>query len=511
MLCIFRLIKAALLMVFLVSGCDNYDDYDGSMSGCDGADARSHWGDGDSSGCSGPGYEILLDLDLKEDESSAEVDVFFIGDSYDENEHVETQHGSSPGRMIKRGDTPFEAELEIKLNWSCDVDGEKKTEATKITKVAHKSRASTTLTGLPAQPSFGSGDIECELNAEVQIPYYMSADEERGKLATTELNFSIMSKDWVESELDYLVKLKIEPTRGDTQSYADVTATIFGKDGKTAVKKGDQPFDEKVDVSIMWECNKNINTYRSDTFVIDKNKASANHRITLPGVSGTSDALSCEAEARASINSSEIAITKESVPFVIGDRVLDIFVQDATSTQAMSYRVTEDSQDLSTAVQISITGNNCGLLIQMAKSYQTISYGTIDKAEAKSSSSSEIEDIIFLIGTGNSCKLLAASESKTGESESFAINTGNSPPFTLNKSNATLSASSGYSGKAWVFLYDSTKSSSDLVAYLDADKVTSATKLKASAAANAGDASLNNSKKYIVFAEVNGVLHVFLM
>ena len=70
---------------------------------------------------------------------------------------------------------------------------------------------------------------------------------------------------------------------------------------------------------------------------------------------------------------------------------------------------------------------------------------------------------------------------------------------------------SGYSGKAWVFLYDSTKSSSDLVAYLDADKVTSATKLKASAAANAGDASLNNSKKYIVFAEVNGVLHVFLM
>ena len=507
MLCIFRLIKASLLMVFIVIGCDVYDDYDGSMSGCDGADARSHWGDGDSSGCSGPGYEILLDLDLKEDESSAEVDVFFIGDSNDENEHVETQHGSSPGRMIKRGDTPFEIELEIKLNWSCNADGENEIQETKITKVANKNKASTTITGLPAQPSFGGETIECELNAEVQIPYYMSADEEEGKLATDELNFSIMSEDWAERDYDYVVKLEIEPTRGDTQSYADVTVTLVDK-GDKEVKAGDSLFDEDVNVDVRWQCE---GTERTEKIVVTAAQASAKHRVTLPGVSSTSDAMSCTASALAWLNSTDVASTKENVPFVLGDRVLDIFVQDATSTQALSYRVTENSQDLSTTVQLSITGNNCGLLAQMAKSRQTINYGTIAKAEAKSSSSSNIEDRIFLIGTGNSCKLLATAESKTGESGSFSINAGNSPPFTLNKSNATLSASSEYSGKVWVFLYDSTKSSSDLVAYLDADAVTSATKLKASDAANAGDASLNNSKKYIVFAEVNGVLHVFLM
>ena len=84
-------------------------------------------------------------------------------------------------------------------------------------------------------------------------------------------------------------------------------------------------------------------------------------------------------------------------------------------------------------------------------------------------------------------------------------------PFTLNKSNATISASSKYTGKVWAYPYDSTKSSSNLVAYLNANNVTSATKLKASAETNAGNAQLDSSKKYIVFAEVSGVLHVFSM
>lgn len=86
-------------------------------------------------------------------------------------------------------------------------------------------------------------------------------------------------------------------------------------------------------------------------------------------------------------------------------------------------------------------------------------------------------------------------------------------PFTLNKSNATISASSAYTGKVWVFenKSDIGRRYSPIAAYLNASNVTSATKLKASAAANAGDASLDSGKKYIVFAEVNGVLHVFSM
>ena len=65
---VYRLIKTTLLLTALtLSACDVFDDdFDGSMMGCSGVDAR----DITSGGCSGPGYDIMLDLDVNEDEGS---------------------------------------------------------------------------------------------------------------------------------------------------------------------------------------------------------------------------------------------------------------------------------------------------------------------------------------------------------------------------------------------------------------------------------------------------------
>ena len=521
MSCFGKLIYIALLV--LLSSCDNYDDkYLEPAGPCDGADAIFIINDDDDGvSCGHPSYGIMLEVEVQagESESSAEVDVLFIsrhakGDSYyDENKKVETIHGHvAEGRMIHRGDTPFENKIDITLKWSCDASASKK--EVKFSKPANADRASTSLTGLPAKPNFDQQDISCELEAEANITYYIDPKREEGALVENSHTFTIETKTWEEAEYDYMVKLDIKPTRGDNQSYADVTAAIVGKDGKTAAKKGDQPYDEAVDVDVHWGCGDISETsYKSgrEEVVVAANKASVTTRITLPGVSSTSDALSCVASASVSLNDTIVATTKEDVPFVLGDRVLSIFVQEATNTQAISYSVSENNQELSGDVQLSISGAYCGMLLQLNAAHSKVNYGTIAKAKAKSSGSSPLAERIYLGGDGNACTLLATAGSKTGSSSSFAINSGSSPPFTLNKNNATISASSKYTGKVYVYLYDSTKSSSNLVAYLNASDVTSATKLKASAAANAGNATLNSSKKYIVFAEVSGVLHVFSM
>ena len=117
---------------------------------------------------------------------------------------------------------------------------------------------------------------------------------------------------------------------------------------------------------------------------------------------------------------------------------------------------------------------------------------------------------LTLLSVSISCsKEDGGDSSESGQEHSIEIEL----PFTLNKSNATISASSKYTGKVWIFNYESGTGVrySPIVAYLNATDVTSATKLKASAETNAGNAQLDSSKKYIVFAEVNGVLHVFSM
>ena len=125
----------------------------------------------------------------------------------------------------------------------------------------------------------------------------------------------------------------------------------------------------------------------------------------------------------------------------------------------MSYSVTENDADLSTDVRLSISGTNCGFLAQLNAARSKVNYGTITKAKSKSDSSSAVADKIFLHGSGNACTLLASAGSKTGESSVFNINTDSAAPFTLNKSNNTLSATTAYTGKVWLYLYDSAKSS----------------------------------------------------
>ena len=379
----------------------------------------------------------------------------------------------------------------------------------KFSKAANSNRASTTLTGLPAKPDFDEqGMLSCAVGAEARVPYFMDIENEDGKLVQAQVTFIISPEGWTETDPDYFVTLAIKPTRGDTQSYADATVTLVSKDNK-AVKAGDDLYDEEVDVRVYWECE---GKFGSKNFKVAAGKASTAERITtLPGVSSSSDVLNCTATAIAYLNDSDVASTKEEVPFVIGNRVLNVLVVEATNTEPISYSVSENNQALSDKVKLSITSTNCGFLVQVNAARSKVNYGTIASAEPASSSSSDLAKQIFLSGSGQSCTLTASTKTKTGSSGSFDITAGSSAPFTLNKSKATLSASSKYTGKIWVYLYDSTKSSSDLAAYLNAKDVTSATKLKDSAANNAGNATLDSSKKYIVFAEISGALRVFLL
>ena len=117
---VFRLAKIILVSLsVLLNSCG--DDKGDKYGFCDGADARHIKDDG----CSGPGYEIMLDIDVDEDKGTAEVEVLFIGESYDKNENVETRHGASAAgtRMVRGGDTPFcKRKSTITLTWVCGVD-----------------------------------------------------------------------------------------------------------------------------------------------------------------------------------------------------------------------------------------------------------------------------------------------------------------------------------------------------------------------------------------------------
>ena len=173
-----------------------------------------------------------------------DVEVLFIGDSHDEDQSVETTQGSgrSGTRMIRGGDTPYGEALEIKLTWSCNVEGEWKKQEKKITKEARTDRATTTLTGLPSKPDFFGDSIDCKVKAEVHITYYMSsADDEDGKLANTEEHFIIDGG----GHSDEVIKLAVKPTRGTNQSYADVTVTLLDKQGKD-IKAGNSLYDNAV-------------------------------------------------------------------------------------------------------------------------------------------------------------------------------------------------------------------------------------------------------------------------
>ena len=113
--------------------------------------------------------------------------------------------------------------------------------------------------------------LTCEVEAEAHIPYFMDI-EERGKLAQSVVSFSIDSEGMVENDLDYFVTLDIEPTRGDTNSFADITVTLVNKENKT-VKAGDNLYDEEVDVSINWKCEGS--TAKTKNIAVAAGKANA--------------------------------------------------------------------------------------------------------------------------------------------------------------------------------------------------------------------------------------------
>ena len=436
---------------------------------------------------------------------------------------------SNRSSVIKRGELAYDRAVEVNLSWSCQ-GGE--TGQTKATVPANSASVEPVLSGITVL-----GFVTCEFTAEANIPYFHHVHKE-------ERTITVKRKEEIGiGFIDEKNNITLEFTNitpGDPDSTVDVKVSLLDNSGKL-VKKGSSFFDEDVSGYIDWFCEKEggSNTQTDEDgnvtatgegkiveYTIAAGSAEGVVQINL-GFSHTAGdpALECSAKATASLQEQN-EISSADTPFILGSLQLNVVVIKADLGKTLSYRVVENGTAVSDKVSLllSPTPTECWdlRLIHFPSASTSINYGlTIDDLVSSDDVRLFLLEIRSPNAAGCSIELTATTGSgnnkKMGKSNKVEVAASPSPPFTLIKNDVhnpnygAISATSAYTGKVWVYHYDSAKSSSDLVAYLNATNVTSATKLKASAAANAGDAELNASMTYIVFAEVNGVLHVFSM
>ena len=317
----------------------------------------------------------------------------------------------------------------------------------------------------------------------------------------------------------------------DQNSTADIKISfVDGNDDP--VKSGNDFFDDDVDVDIHWYCARfagypNIRgilrEVKTVKYVLAAGRAEGTKQIQLgsdnifgfPGVK-------CSVVVDASSKSRRMR--SADTPFVIGSSQLDVEVVEARQGKAFAYRVLEDGAELNALVSIQLVDPlevacRSGLFfVHFPAGGTSIMYGHLYYNISSSSdnrlfllrtdqvtpSRCEGASLLAITGSGNSRKF--------GYDSAEGFHVAESPPlpFTLDKSRATVSPMRNHRGKVWVFPYDSDENSSDLVGYAYINNAGS-TRLKASTADDAGNATLDSSKKYIVFAEVMGEMQVFFM
>ena len=233
--------------------------------------------------------------------------------------------------------------------------------------------------------------------------------------------------------------------------------------------------------------------------------------------------VKCSVIAEASSKSRRMR--SADTPFVIGSPQLDVGIIAARQGKAFAYRVLEDGAELNALVSllqlvdpIEVACQSELFFVHFPEGSTSIMYGSLFYNISSSSdnrlfllrtdrvtpSRCEGSSLLATTGSGNSRKFGYDS------AEGFSVAESPPSPLTLDKSGATVSPMRNHRGKVWVFPFDSDKSSSDLIGYADINNAGS-TRLKASTADDADNATLDSSKKYIVFAEVGEELQVFFM
>ena len=298
----------------------------------------------------------------------------------------------------------------------------------------------------------------------------------------------------------------------------------------TRIEEGSYAFADKVELQLSYDCDYGEYGAGSGS-IVTLTRGEGEALVTgLPG--SNDDIVSCILKVEGGLYYNDTygsnSATKEVD--ISGGGKLDVTVTEAVVGNELKYTVSKNRQALSrnqlpSSSSLWLSNRHCMIdrLFLPEEKHRVYFLETVN--------STTMQGNYFLLDT-----LLSIIENKSlGEGdkgcllrakfkESDVISVGASTfdvtdrkveaPFTLNKSNATLSAASKYTGKVWVFENGSgtgLRYYSPIAAYLNASNMTAATKLKASADDNAGAATLAASQAYIVFAEVNGVLHVFPM
>ena len=495
-------------------------------------------------------FEIVA---VKPGDSSSSVDV-----------KVTILHG---GKEVTTGSLYFDRAVAVKLSWSCHrplpytEEGDAATgmqESKKITVNIPKGSGSvtTTLTDLPGRPQ-ADDDFEVHCSVEVQVDIIAAATD--AKELIEELRIWHNDRFWKVPQDDHvdpddkekpqgnIHKFKIEKTgtgsngltikaevtridAGSSASLAEIKVSIT-KNGKP-VAKGDAAFDESATVKLSWDCWGKISRADSQSegetsIAIAAGKAEATATVELaakrtdggyrrcylhtngsqiPYHTTSLDGESIVKERSANLIPDRYSIIIGEHSYAVAER-LNFAITGVESGKALSYSITNkgSATPLSTVDMHIDKKRGHDMLVQLAAAKNKIEYGrtlTVDGAS---------NGRVFLHSIG-SCELLASNGDGI-ERQAGTASVNSAPlymPFTVRKN--VTAESPTYRGKIWVFSYRDDAGESNLRAYLDASTgITSATKLKASAAANAGDAADFASGRYIAFAEKDGELtmHIF--
>ena len=404
----------------------------------------------------------------------------------------------------------------VRLIYSCAISGSEDAnnsdESNQVELTISKNSSSGTVT-IEDLPVIQEDQIHCLIEAESDIDnikysgfgdLYFIRHDENIERKLTPLDVEIK-----------MVNLNIQ----DEASIADLKFYLL-RNG-TRIEEGSYAFADEVNLMVDYSCD--YGGLRG-TYSVNLTKGEGSLLLTdLPG--RNSDIVSCTLKVEKGYSHGSNEATQEFD--IVGGGKLDVAVTEAVVGSELKYTIKKDGQaiiknNLPASSSLWLNQRNCSVdlsfLPEEKNRDRVYYYDKINSAVMKGNYflHDNFFDVIQNKNLGKGaegCSLIA----KFKEPEAISVGAGTFDiadqkielPFTLNKSNATISATNAYTGKMWIFTYESRSSS--IVAYLNATNITSATKLKASAAANAGDAQLDSSKKYIIFAEVNGVLHAFSM
>lgn len=514
---IWKLILTVVVAVSLHSGCKNdMDDEDNvtySLSSCQERGLVDNL-DGDS--CIEANYAINLDY-----RSPDTITIEILRHPDD---------GRDSPQKLGIGDPAYDKAVVVDLAWRCDGVS------------AHSGQTKATIAENAASVEIPLTEINiagyrtCELKAEAVVPYIDPRDGKESTISLKTIGNIDLSSDQgniviLGSGGDNIVLKVNNIVADDRNSTADIKISFVDGNGDL-VKSGNEFFDDDVDIDILWFCARlagwpRINGMWRDLktvkHVLAAGRAEGTKQIQLgsDNIFG-SPGVKCFVSVIADASSRQLR--SAGTPFVIGSPQLDVEVIEARQGKAFAYRVLEDGAELNALVNLRLVDPlrvACKgelFFVHFPEDGTSIMYGNLFYNISSSSDNHLFllrtdkvtpsgcggKSLLAITGSGNSRKL--------GYDSAEGFHAAESPPspFTLDKSRATVSPMRNHRGKVWVFPYDSDESSSDLVGYADINNA-GGTRLKASTADDADNATLDSSKKYIVFAEVGGELQVFFM